>query len=459
MQIGVIIEKGPQDWKIFQQSNGSSDIQLAGKWMLTDQTAGVGVVFARIVREDSGDIVHPWTECEALADQHWQITLRNIPAGGLYRVETCLMCGGNTVIEWGSRGDMIHHLGVGDVYVITGQSNSAGYGKDPVYDPPEIGIHIYKNSGKWDLASHPLNESTATIHEENRENGNPGHSPYLNFARILKRDLGYPIGLIQASLGGSPLSAWNPEENGILYRSMMESIKSQGGKITGVLWYQGCSDTSEEQSNTYLSRFESMVNHLREDMGDMELPVFTVQLNRYVGVMDENVDIYWGKIREAQRQAAKSIPGVYIVPAIDCTLSDAIHNTSSSNMVLGERLAKLALNETYGRKYICKAPDIVQAKSFDPCTVELVFENITQRLYMFEIDVKDLPFTIVDEDGTVGFLMYELKGKDSITIKLDRELKGKSFVHGAFERNPKYVIPIDVDGHLPMLAFYGVEIK
>lgn len=374
-------------------------------------------------------------------------------------METCLMYGANDQIEWAARGDMIHHLGVGDIYVITGQSNSAGYGKDPVYDPPEIGIHIYKNSGKWDLASHPLNESTATIHEENREGGNPGHSPYLHFAKILKRELGYPIGLLQASLGGSPLSAWNPEEDGVLYRSMMQLIKSQCSKIKGILWYQGCSDAAQEQCSTYLRRFETMVKHLREDIEDMELPVFTAQLNRFVAKSEGNIDIYWGMVKEAQRQAAKSIPRVYIVPAIDCTLSDLIHNTSASNMVLGERLAKQALTEVYGRKYISRAPDINHAKLIDPDTVELSFENVTQRLYMFEVDVKELPFTIIDEDGTVGFSDYKIKAKDTIIIKLDRELTGKSFVHGGFEHNPKFLVPIDIDGHLPMLAFYGVEIE
>ena len=108
-----------------------------------------------------------------------------------------------------------------------------------------------------------MNESTNTLHEENRENANPGHSPYLSFARQLKRELGYPIGLLQASLGGSPLSAWNPEEDGVLYRNMMNIINSQG--IEGILWYQGCSDAQEELCDTYLNRFKSMFLHIRKD--------------------------------------------------------------------------------------------------------------------------------------------------------------------------------------------------
>lgn len=42
--------------------------------------------------------------------------------GGLYRIETCMNhAETNGAIEWATRGDMIHHVGVGDLYVIAGQ--------------------------------------------------------------------------------------------------------------------------------------------------------------------------------------------------------------------------------------------------------------------------------------------------------------------------------------------------
>jgi sialate O-acetylesterase len=84
--------------------------------------------------------------------------------------------------------------------------------------------------------------------------------------------LGFPIGPIQASLGGSTLSAWNPEENGVLYRNMTQIINSQGGKVKGILWYQGCSDTASGLCDSYSERFESMVSHLRSDLNDKCLP-------------------------------------------------------------------------------------------------------------------------------------------------------------------------------------------
>jgi sialate O-acetylesterase len=460
MQIGAIIEKGPLDWQIIQQVNGRGDISLSGSWLTTEsEQLNIPKVFVRVVKEDTGDSIIPWQSAESCAKGKWNITVRNIPVGGLYRVETCLNHGENTAFEWAIRGDMIHHIGIGDVYVIAGQSNSAGYGKDPVYDPPELGIHVLRNSEKWDLASHPLNESTNTIHEENREGANPGHSPYLSFARQLKRELGYPIGLIQASLGGSPLSAWNPEENGILYRGMMKTIRSQGSRIKGVLWYQGCSDAVEDACDTYLGRFKSMVSHLRKDLEDQGLAFLTVQLNRLVSPADEVANRCWGKVREAQRQAAKQIPNVFVIPSTDSTLSDAIHNSSASNMVIGERLAKSALKNIYGKSFVFDAPDLLEARKVEDDKVLLMFENVYNRLYTYEVGADDLPFTVEDAGGFVEIKGYEQKDGNTITIILERKLQGECQVHGAYEQNPKAIITVDFASHLPMLSFYGVKVS
>ena len=458
---GAIIKSGPANWQILQQKKGYADISLSGAYRIQGSLEKFEVL-ARVVMEDTGEVVCGWKACDIiegdLTEGLWQVRLQQIPAGGLYRVETCLQRD-KQLVEWSNRGDMIHHLGVGDLYVIAGQSNSAGYGKDPIYDPPEIGIHILRNCGKWDLASHPLNESTDTIHEVNMEIANPGHSPYLNFAKILKRQLNYPIGLLQSSQGGSPLSYWNPDENGVLYRNMMDIIKSQGGSVRGILWYQGCADAWERDSRTYLDRFQCMVEHLRKDLIDDTLPILTVQLNRYVTVSDETSDRAWGILREAQRQAAERIPYVYVIPANDCTLSDVIHISSASNMMLGERLARIALGEIYGQNIPCRAPDILNAFLTEDNKIILEFKNIYQRLYVYDVMPMELPFVIEDDKGFIQIREYEITDKNHISLVLERAPSGSGMIHGAYEKNPRFFMLMDSGTHLPMLSFYGVEIK
>ena len=145
-----------------------------------------------------------------------------------------------------------HHLCVGDLFVIAGQSNAVGYGKNPVFDPPELGIHMCRSSGRWDLASHPLGDATGTTHPENADRYNTGHSPFLAFAKLLKRRLGYPIGLLPVASGESSIRKWDPGQYGILQKCMLRVIRQNGGRVKGILWSQGCSDTdSIENARNY----------------------------------------------------------------------------------------------------------------------------------------------------------------------------------------------------------------
>ena len=252
-QVGVVLTQGPMDWQIVQQDeHGHGRLEIGGRWAIDVP----GRVEVRLVREDTSAPVSAsldWQGAETRDDGTWSATLESIPAGGLYRLETRVSAVDAPAYEWSCRGDMRHFLGVGDLWVIAGQSNSAGYGRDAVEDPPELGVHVFRNSGKWSVAAHPLNESTDTAHPVNREGANPGHSPYLAFAKAVRRETGVPIGLVQTALGGSPLSQWNPTEPGdsVLFDNMIHCVGLVGGGVRGILWYQGESDGGPGIADTY----------------------------------------------------------------------------------------------------------------------------------------------------------------------------------------------------------------
>lgn len=457
MEIGAIIEDGLRDWQIIQQKEGKAVIHVCGRWSSEEEIKNARV-FVRIVKEDTGDTVVQWSCSDDLGNRKWRIKIDNIPAGGLYRLETCVNPQNAAISEWALRGDMIHHFGVGDLYVIAGQSNSAGYGKDPVYDAPELGVHLYKNSGCWDLASHPMNDSTNTLHEINREGCNSGNSPYLSFGKYLKRELHYPIGLIQTSLGGSPLARWNVNEIGDLYKNMLNIIQEVGGNVRGILWYQGCSDTDEVQAKTYLERFEAMVSQVRKDLRSDDLPVLTVQINRVTNAVDEKIDQGWSIIREAQRQAAYRIKNVFVTPSLDCTLSDVIHNSAASNLVLGERMAKLAMCYVYHRNGEALAPDIADVSLETEKRIKMSFANVQGKLYAYEVPVANISFTVEDEIGTVKISSYEMIEPNVVILNLDRAIIGQGYVNNAYGMNPEGRNAVDFSTHLPILGFYKVPI-
>lgn len=457
MKFGAIIEKGLSDWQIVQQCDGFGRIEVSGKWFLNSQDKGI--VFARIVKEDTGEEVIPWRKAQDTVENGWQIEIREIPAGGLYRLETCVKTEDGPAFQLAVRGDIVHFWGVGDLYVIAGQSNSAGYGKDPVYDPPETGVHLFSNRNQWMMACHPLNDSTGTMHEINREEMNCGNSPYLSFAKYVKREVHYPIGLIQTSLGGSMLSRWNPAEEGDLYANMIETVKMAGGAVQGILWYQGCSDATKRLADTYLERFEKVVESFRTDLHNPELPILTVQISRCTTKVENIEDEGWNIIQEMQRQAARKMKHVYIVPSLDFSLSDCIHISAGSNIILGERLAKLALLKIYQKPMKALAPDIVDAVQTSPDEVTVSFSNVYQELYGYDAAAERLSLEIEDQEGTVPLNEYCITDGNKYVLRLTRTIKGQAYIHNAKTMDPVGRIPVDFSTHLPLLAFYRFPVR
>lgn len=247
---GAFIDKGPQDWQVLQRHDGFASVELAGVWNVPAEFAEqVECVLVRVVDENTNRPVINWESCETTFDDgrksgSWKHTLKNIPEGGLYRLETKVFSGDYV---WGVRGDMRHHIGVGDIYCIIGQSNATGYGRDHVTDAPDMLVHLLRARGEWDIATHPFNDSTDTIFPDNREGSNPGSCPYLSFGKTLKNALHIPIGLIPAAEGGSPICDWLPSQNGYLYRNMQQYLNTIGNDFAGFLWYQGCTDAHDDR--------------------------------------------------------------------------------------------------------------------------------------------------------------------------------------------------------------------
>lgn len=457
-QVGVIIDVGPREWQVVQRDErGTGRLALAGRWVFESP----GRVEVRLAEEDTGAPVGPaldWHPVETRADGTWSTELTEIPAGGLYRLETRFRADNNPAGEWSARGDMRHHLGVGELWVIAGQSNSAGYGRGVVHDPPELGLHLFRNDERWSLATHPLNESTDTRHPVNREGANPAHAPYLHFARLLKRVLGCPVGLVQTSLGGSSLGQWNPGDGDAgLFRNLVHCVGLVGGKVSGVVWYQGESDASPELGATYGARFGHALTAWRQALSLPDLAVVTVQLNRVTMPATAEGDLGWSLVREAQRRAARELERVAVVPAIDLPLSDQIHTSPAGNLILGERMARAALAMVYGQPLRCRAPEILRARRIeDGGWIELSFDQVASRLDTLEPTRH--PFRVEEDGVPVPVEEVTYPGGNLVKLRLARPLVRPAVVHAGWGMNPAPV-PIDMERLMPILAFHGVPVE
>lgn len=469
MIFGVFIEKGPQPWQIFQQEKGTANISIEGRWdfnvlaIIDENNIDKVQVWAALFDEQDSSQVIPWELTQTNPDNTWSHTFKNVPAGGPYRIETGLRLADNhPTHDWDYRGDMIHHICVGDLFVIAGQSNAVGYAKDYIFDPPEPGIHMLRSNGTWDMATHPIGDSTNTIHEENTDFSNTGHSPFLTFAKKIKEQVGYPIGLLPTALGGSAIRQWDVEQEGELWREMMGVIRMAGGKISAILWYQGCTDTDTlEMAAAYPAAFEKVVSSTRKELNAPDLPWFTVQLNRQMSTdwLKPDHDEFWGMVREAQRKAAQTIPGVYVIPSTDCTLSDNIHNKAAANMLLGQRMARQVLSALYGIPRVCPVPDIYMAEKVNGGKeLVLYFTNI-EEMIVTRNGPADKIFRVEDEKGIVPVIKVSAENKNRITVELERAAEGKTLISALWQASPEYRMPVESMCRTPILSFYRFEVK
>ena len=463
-ELGVLIESGAQNWQIFQRSDqDTASISLSGRWVTREKGYKKAVVVVRLVREADGEPVTrdlQWVRARTSKSGTWKVTLDAVPAGGLYRLETVLQLSDGPV-EWGQRGDMVHHLGVGDIWVIAGQSNSEGHGKSPTPDAPELGVHVFRARGEWTLASHPLNDSTDTKYLPNRLGSNPSHSPWLVFAKTLRAELGVPIGLIPAALGGSPLSAWTRGDKanpggGILFDNMLAFVRDAEAGVRGVVWYQGESDVGGPERRVYAHNFKRFVTDLRGSFSRRDLPVITVQLNRVVSEPTAEGDAGWDGIREIQRRLARTMRHVFLIPTVDLNLSDSIHTNSLGNITIGQRAAAAALGGVFGRDVKFRHPDCVEARKASARRILLRFEHVDERLHFESMIPAELPFVVRDSKGPVEIEGWTIPKPDQFELRLKRTLVGRTVVIGAPGTYPPFIVPQDISGHRPMLGFTQV---
>jgi hypothetical protein len=455
---GVTLTRSPQPWQVVQQdADGTASIPLAGAWHDPEDRSRPRVV-ARLVREDTYEPVGvdlDWQGMTTHRDGTWSGRLRAVPAGGPYRLETALTAAGGAV-EWGARGDMVHHLGVGDVWLIAGQSNAEGHGRSPIHDPPVPGVAVFRTAGRWDLASHPLGDTTASRYPASRLGVNVSHSPWLAFGRRLHQDLGYPIGLVPASLGGSPLALWNREEDGTLFENLLRMLADAGGGARGLVWYQGESDTGPGARESYGRRFGRFLRDLRRSLKRPRLPVITAQINRTIGLdRDAPGHAGWEAVREAQRRAAGDAPEVFVLSTLDCGLSDGIHNHAAANVVIGERAARTALGGVYGRPVVFRHPECVRARATSAKRLELRFEHVAGRLHYENNRRTEFPFAVRDEAGEVPIESWTFRGKrnERLVLALGRRPGEGATVTGAPSACPPPVVPFDIANYSPMLGF------
>jgi type 1 glutamine amidotransferase len=285
--------------------------------------------------------------------------LLGVPVGGPYTI-TCRARMGDGTTSQGSIGPVF----VGDLWVLAGQSNMEGVGDLVDVTPPHPRVMLLGSDAKWQQAEEPLHwlvdspdpihsgdpkmraERSAQTHKTRKKGAGLG----LPFAVAMVDSTGVPVGLVACAHGGTSMAQWSPakkeEGGGSLYGSMLRQVKLAGGKVKGVLWYQGESDAMGGAASAYPRVFSDFIAAVRSDFGQPELPFYYVQIGRFVNGSDPKG---WNTVQDAQRVLVDRVPNTAVISVIDRELDDGIHVGAQGLKLAGQRLAAIALRELFGQ--------------------------------------------------------------------------------------------------------------
>jgi sialate O-acetylesterase len=292
----------------------------------------------------------------------WSATLAGLPTGGPYTIEFTVDGQPETTVT-------VQGVLVGDLWVLAGQSNMQGVGDLVDVEPPSPFVHVFDMADHWHVAEEPLHwlcDSPDSCHcevtgeeqrqrmQEARRTSTKGAGLGLPFANAVVRATGVPIGLLPCAHGGTSMQQWDPALKTMggasLYGSMLRRLRLAGGKVRGLLWYQGESESNPDGVQGFSKRFKTLVENVREDVGSPDLPFYTVQIGRVIFPADWGPadPIHWNAIQDLQRRLVAEIPHTAVVPTADLELDDLIHIGTQGLRRLGRRLARVALHAESG---------------------------------------------------------------------------------------------------------------
>lgn len=374
----------------------------------------------------------------------------NAPTGGPYTLEVRVLKA--------KSGVKVSSLLVGDLWILAGQSNMEGVGDLVDVQPPDPRVNSFDQSDVWVNAKEPLHslpDSVDRVHWRKNAQGQlarlegeaakqlaagrkKGAGLGLPFAVEMVKRTGVPVGLLPCAHGGTSMNQWSPElrDKGgdSLYGSTYRRFKAVGGKVTGILWYQGESDGGPKEAPLFQEKFEKLVAAFRADFGQPDLPFYYVQIGRHVNA---GVAEPWNMVQEMQRKAEANMPRTGMVPAVDVDLDDRIHVSTGDQKLVGKRLAILAMRDLFPKVQAPKrGPRLVSARLADG-VLKVAFSDVNGKLVAAG---RISGFSVHNNKGELLQQVFKARVDPSdgsvVLLSIDGKLPEGAVLHYGFGRNP-----------------------
>lgn len=223
------------------------------------------------------------------------------------------------------------------IYVLMGQSNMAGRGLlEKTREPLHPKILMLTKEERWEPASEPLH------FDKSIAGAGLGASFALRMAAAEPQAM---IGLVPCAVGGTPLSRW--QKGADLYEQALKRIRAaqKAGIVRGVLWHQGENDALDlQQAESYGRRLAEMVNDLRQETGNSQLPFVAGTLGDFLSDDAAGNPSHWRTVNAQLLLLPGLTAGTAIVDASGLKpKSDGVHFDTPSLRTLGERYATAML--------------------------------------------------------------------------------------------------------------------
>lgn len=141
---------------------------------------------------------------------------------------------------------------------------------------------------------------------------------------------------------------------GFLFNAMIHPLLP--ATLSGVIWYQG--ESNAYRAWQYRTAFPLLISDWRSQWNQPDLPFYFCQLANFYPKAPEPGDSAWAELRDAQSSALK-LPHTGQAVLIDIGEAEDIHPKNKKDV--GERLARFALANDYGKDMIASGPIFVSA--------------------------------------------------------------------------------------------------
>jgi hypothetical protein len=259
-----ILISTPHAWQVVQRdANGRADIVVSGRCLRL--RGGVRVAWGGC---------RGITRCDRAG--RFRIVLRDVPAGqatlwarSVRRPHVC--CG-------------LEHVGVGDIYVIAGQSNASGRSAYRfAYDSSTWSAAMFGNDYRWHELRDPVDSPAGQVDVVSRDMV-AGGSVWPEVATVLLAKGRVPLAFIPCARDSTSIASWEPGlrppgAEDTLYGSMARRIAAAGGRVRAVLWWQGERDARfRTPGAVYEERLRDLAANVWQDF---QAPLVVAQIGDY----------------------------------------------------------------------------------------------------------------------------------------------------------------------------------